>query len=185
MSIQARKSSLIRRIVFPKRYQWWHAAALGVAANLPATLGLGVDVEYYRSLNQAPFAPPGWVFPVAWLFNNVTTLWGNLRLVNQPFDTPHRTTLIGLQGVGWVLFATFGMIYSGLQSPIMSFAWTFGYAVITAISMLLSWRIDQRITLSLLPLLIWLSFASLVAGYQVLYNPDIFFSTPAPLTLSE
>jgi benzodiazapine receptor len=85
----------------PGRYRWWHAAALGVAANLVSGVGgrRAEDRRYYEGMRQAPFAPPGWVFGPAWAINNASVLWGNLRLLNQPKDTPNRRELLALQGL--------------------------------------------------------------------------------------
>ena len=64
------------------RWQWYHAAAVGVAANTVGSLpaGFGGDQSYVDKLNTPPGSPPGWLFPPVWAFNNATTLWSNLRL---------------------------------------------------------------------------------------------------------
>ncbi len=83
----------------PGRYRWWHAAALGIAANLiSGVLGRPRgDKAYYEGLKQAPFAPPAGAFGPAWTVNNLSVLWGNLRLLNLPANVPHRRALLGLQ----------------------------------------------------------------------------------------
>jgi tryptophan-rich sensory protein len=166
-----------------ERYRWWHGAGLVVAANLVSLPGTLQSRNIYGQFQQAPFAPPAWAFGPAWSINNIATVWGNLRLLNLPADTPQRTTLLWLQGAGWVVFSTFSYAYFVLQSPILACAWTASYAALTLASMLVSSRIDLGITLSLVPLMLWLALASAVAAYQMLYNADPLFGTP-PLLLA-
>lgn len=172
---------LARQIVRPERYQWWHAAGFGLAVNLlslPFGIGRG-DQAFYNSLKQAPFAPPGAAFGPVWLLNNALVLWGNLRLLNLPPETPYRRPLLLLQGASWAIFATFAPVYFGLRSPILAFSWTAGMYALTIASMLLASKIDRTIVLSFTTLVLWLSLATIVAAYQMLYNRDPFFGTAA------
>ena len=168
----------IRAALRPPRYRWWHALAFGVAANLAGRVGSGKTGIYERQ-RQAPFAPPGWAFAPAWTINNVATLWGNLRLLNLPPETPGRRELLRQQGASWLLFVSFTPSYFGLRSPILGLAVTAGMYGVTIASALRARRIDRRIALSLLPLLLWLSLATPVAAYAALHNPDRLFRTPA------
>lgn len=171
-----------QQVFFPQQYRWWHGLAFGLAANALSGLSLGrrsEDRRYYETQRQAPFAPPGWVFGPAWAINNVSVLWGNLRLLNTSAGTPHRRTLLGLQGASWAIFSTFSYVYFKQRSPILAFTWTSGMYVLTICSMLLASKIDRKIVLSLLTLLLWLSLATPVAAYQMIYNDDPLFGTPA------
>src|SRR3712207_8348888 len=47
-------------------------------------------LPYTTLFRSAAFAPPSWLFAPVWAANNASTLWGNLRLLNQPPDSPHR-----------------------------------------------------------------------------------------------
>ncbi len=137
------------------------------------------DRRYYEGMRQAPFAPPGWVFGPAWAINNTSVLWGNLRLLNQPKDTPNRRELLALQGLSWVLFSTFSYVYFRKGSPILALVWTAAFLVLTVVSAALSWRSDRKVTLSFATLLAWLTLATPTAAYQAASNPDELFGTPA------
>lgn len=176
---QGKLNTLIRQALRPERYRWWHAAAFGVAVNLIGTPFYGNEEGLYTSFQQASFAPPAWVFGPAWTINNISVLWGNLRLLNLPAETPYRRPLLWLQGASWVIFAAFGPAYFGLQSPILAFTLTAGMYALTLASAVLSWKIDRKIVLSLVTLLLWLSLASVVAAYQMVFNADPFFGTSA------
>ena len=173
---------LAQKTFRPERYRWWHALAFGVAVNVTSALLTGrntYDREYYEGMRQAPFAPPGWVFGPAWAINNASVLWGNLRLLNQPEETPNRRALLWLQGASWLVFATFGYVYFRKRSPILAFAWTAADWAFTVASVVLSLKNDRKITLSLGTLLAWLTLASPTAAYQAASNPDELFGTPS------
>lgn len=171
-------SGVLRRVmgavVRPGRYRWWHALLFGVAVNAAGGLAgrRAEDRRYYEEMEQARFAPPGWVFGPAWALNNASTLWGNLRLLNQPEGAPHRGALLRLQGASWVLFATFGFVYFRGRSPILAFVWTAGMWLLTIVSVLLTLKNDRKIALSLGTLLAWLTLATPVSAYQAAKNPD-------------
>ncbi len=177
-------SKAIQQVFRPSRYRWWHAVAVGLLANAVSTPGVigGTRIDSqqrYKARKQAAFAPPGWVFGPAWATNNASVLWGNLKLVNMPASTSGRSPLLWLQGASWVIFSTFSYAYFVLDSPILCFIWTFGMYLITIASINLALKIDPKIAFSLASLFLWLSLASLVAGYQMIYNSDPLFKTPA------
>lgn len=173
----------VRALIVPQRYRWWHAVGFWLIANVGSSLSVrrrADDREYYEKQRQAPFAPPGWVFAPAWFLNNVLVLRGTLQLLNKDKNTPHRRTILWLQGVSWLIYSTFGYVYFRKRSPILAFIWTAGMYLLTIISILLSLRIDRSIARSFITLFLWLSLATPVALYQMLYNPDPLFGTRAP-----
>ncbi|HOG47259.1 MAG TPA: tryptophan-rich sensory protein [Anaerolineae bacterium] len=163
------------------RYQWWHVAALGVAANLVSAAAFrpGQDAGWYAELELPPWAPPPWAFGPAWAINNVAELWGNLKLLNLPPDTPNRQTLLYLQGASWLLFSTYSWAAFRTRSPILSLSWTGSYWLLTIASATLSRTMDRSITLSFAPLLAWLTVATALSAYIAANNPDPFFGIPA------
>lgn len=72
-----------------RRFRWWHAAAVGVVANLASALPAGYngDEDFYARLDTPPGAPPGWVFAPVWAVDNALTLASNLRVANPPAST--------------------------------------------------------------------------------------------------
>ncbi len=164
-----------------ERYRWWHALIFGIVVNLVARVLSRPqhEQEQYEKLRQAPFAPPAWVFGPVWTVNNASQLWGNLRLLNLPEDTPDRGKLLWLQGATWVLYSTFTWAYFRKRSPILALAWTAAFYILTIASAALSWRADRKMIFSFVTLLLWLSLATPVAAYQAIHNPDPVFRTPA------
>lgn len=165
----------------PARYRWYHGVLFGLAANAASSLSLvrrGEERRFYNSQQQAPFAPPGWVFGPAWALNNISTIWGNLELLNLP-DSPRRRALLWLQGASWFIFSTFSYVYFRKQSPILAFVWTSSMYALTIASMLIAAKLNRKIVVSLITLFLWLSLATVVAAYQMVHNPDPLFGTAA------
>ena len=158
------------------RWQWYHAAAVGVAANAVGSLpaGFGGDQSYFDKLNTPPGSPPGWLFPPVWAFNNATTLWSNLRVANLPPATAERRTALTLEGISWGLFASFSGLYFGLRSPILGAAVTVASLGVTAASVVVTSRMDRKAAWGLAPRLAWLGYASYVSVASALTNRDDF-----------
>ena len=167
------------------RWRWWHAAAFGLAVNGVSGLAIGrrqEDRDFYEAMDLPRFAPPGWLFPPVWAVNNASTLWGNLRLLNRPPETPDRGAMLVLQGASWALFGTFAFVYFRKRSPILAAVWTGAdWALTTATVALAAKNRQADVVLSQATKWAWLSLATPVSAYQALHNPDPLFGThPRP-----
>ena len=167
---------LVRDAAPTKRYRWWHAAAVGVAANAAsaAPAGYNGDEPFYNELDTPPGSPPDWAFAPAWAFNNVTTLWSNLRIANLPTGTPGRRTALALEGANWGLFASFSALYFGLRSPVLGAVNTVAGLGVTAASVAATARLDRKAAWALVPRLAWLGLATYVSVGTALRNSDEF-----------
>jgi len=163
------------------RWRWWHAAGFGLAVNAVSGLMVGRRAEdraYYEAMKLPRYAPPGWLFPPVWAINNAFTLWGNLRLLNRPRETPDRGAVLALQGASWGLFSTFGLVYFRQRSPILAAVWTAADWLLTTATVALAAKNRQGdIALSQATKWAWLTLATPVATYQALHNPDPLFRT--------
>lgn len=158
----------------PRRYRWWHAVALGVAANVASALPAGYngDERYYESLRTPPGAPPGWMFAPVWLANNAATLYANLRIANLPLSTPGRGKALLAEAVNWGLFSAFSGVFFGLRSPILGAADTVAGLAVTGYSVKAAAPLDKRAAWALVPRLVWLAFASYVSTATAINSPD-------------
>lgn len=158
------------------RYRWWHAAAVGIAANAAsaAPFGYNGDEPFYNDLDTPPGSPPDWAFAPAWAFNNLTALWSNLRVANLPVATPGRRTALALEGVNWGLFASFSALYFGLRSPVLGAVNTVAGLGLTAASVAVTAKIDRKAAWALAPRLAWLGLATYVSVATALRNRDDF-----------
>ncbi|MEX5258454.1 TspO/MBR family protein [Kocuria arenosa] len=159
-----------------RRYRWWHAVAVGLTANAASVLpaGFNGDPSFYNDLDTPPGAPPDWLFPPVWAFNNATALWSNLRIANLPPGTPSRTTVLVLEGVDWALFASFSALYFGLRSPVLGATVTVASLGVTAASVVATAGLDRRAAWALSPRLLWLAYASYIATVTAAHNRDKF-----------
>jgi tryptophan-rich sensory protein len=132
------------------------------------------DVSYFKGLKQSVITPPSWVFGPAWTINNISTIYGNLRVLNMPKDTPGRDPYIALQATSWLNYALFSAAYFSLRSPINAFFLTVNMFFLTMASVIVAiFRLkDTKVALSLATLSLWLIIASTAATFQVLWNRD-------------
>ena len=158
-----------------RRYGWPATLAFGLAMNgLAQVLGpvSAAKSEYARS-TRPPFAPPSWLFGVAWPINNLLTLWANREVLNAP-PSPDRTAYLQLQFATWVLFATYGLARFRLRSPILGYANTVMFLALAVPSAVRAARIDRKLLAAYATLGPWLVLATVLSVYQ-LGNPDPLF----------
>ncbi len=185
-----------------KKWRWYHgvlffagvqAVTFGLARliegfggqNRPgigdSTIGNENYNEFYNVLIQPVFAPPDWMFPIVWTINNISCIYGLLRVANFPNETRGRSEFISLQLASWVQFAAFAAVFFGLKSPINAAALTVSYTAFTAASLYVAlWRLDDKSTaLSLASVSLWLAVAVPTAIVVAAWNGDGFYGTPA------
>lgn len=124
--------------------------------------GSGVVSDWYQSLNQAPWTPPGWVFGAAW--STIMLCFGFYMAVLYK-KAKNRKLLIMLFSIQWILNVLWNPVFFYFQNVAL------GLVVIVALTLLilllllwyrktLSWT-----TLLILPYFIWLLIATSLNGY--------------------
>lgn len=156
--------------------KWWQIALLAIAVSFLGGLSSlkGRDAEratYEKEFDQAPWAPPGWVFGPAWTFNNFFVLSALLMLLRQR-NTRHRNALLTLQCLIWLVFFTFGYVYFNKKNTRLAAIWTIADALFAAGSLLIALKRNRNLALNYVPLLVWTGYASTVAVYQDLHHTD-------------
>jgi tryptophan-rich sensory protein len=139
-------------------------AALGIGSIFT---GPGVSSEWYQSLNQAPWLPPGWTFGAAWttimlLFSvYLSKLWPQLSNKKE-FLIAY--TFQWILNVGWnVVFFKFHLVLIGLL-------------VILLLTLLIAWflirykEVQKLYSYLILPYFMWLCVASSLNTYIFFYN---------------
>lgn len=135
------------------------------------------DTSYFKSLKQAKITPPSWAFGPAWTINNISMIWGLLRVLNKPTHIQGREAYLTLQAASWLNYMVFNAAYFGLRSPINAFVLTLTMFIITILSGLIAlFRLrDSWVALSLATLFIWLLIALAAASFQAAWNYDEFY----------
>lgn len=164
---------------------WWQVALISVGVSLLGSLSTGRSKKseqklYNVKLEQAPWAPPAWIFGVAWPLNNFFVLMALKELLASK-DGPERKKLLIMQGAIWVIFFSFGFVYFRKKSPVLAAVWTMADAALSMASFFTARRFNKKLSYYYLPLLVWTSYASTVADYQALKNDDPVLNLSAPL----
>ena len=140
-----------------------------------AVAGRPDDPEYYRSLKQAPFAPPSWAFGPAWVVAKLGWSAAAVRAA-RTVQGRDRSLLIGLAAADAAVYVSFSYVYFRRRSPVLAAIWTTADAVLTAVALPVLARNDRAAAAALLPQAAWLSLATPVALYQAAANPDPIFT---------
>ena len=159
-------------------YTWRDGLAFGAAINIVTRL-LGTNTGRYEALDRPWFAPPGWVFPIAWGINNGLMIWGNLRVLNAP-PSADRTAYLRLWAATWLLYLSFGYAFFRRKSPLLGLLVTVNFSALTVLSARRAMRIDPDLWVTYSTLLPWIVLATAVAGSVALNNPDPFLDPPDP-----
>ena len=198
MAVTDKTRGVIERITIKQsqRWRWYHGIAFYIIVQA-LTFGLSGltskirgnksknlreavfgDVSYFKMLKQSVITPPSWVFGPAWTINNISTIYGNLRVLNMPQDTTGRDTYLRLQAASWLNYVLFSAAYFSLRSPINAFFLTVSMFFLTLVSVIVAlFKLkDTKVALSLATLVIWLIIASSAATFQVLWNRDDLYN---------
>ena len=167
-----------------KKLKWWQVALLSVVVSALGSLsGLSSQKSqrkvYTNKMKQAPWAPPAAVFAPAWTINNFFLINALRRILEK--DMPERRKLLMLQAGIWLIFFSFNYVYFRKKSPALAAIWTMTDNVLAVASFLLCLKSDKKTALNFLPLVLWTTFASTLADYQALKNPDPVMGTKALL----
>lgn len=159
-------------------FKWWHSALIFVIANLVSIAPAGFNGEevFYNNFNLPAIAPPDWLFPPAWLFNNITSLIGLHIIANLPVRNTNRSLFLWMESISWVLFALFTFVYFGLKSPILGAIDTALGLLSTCISFYAAYQLNKKAAWYILPRLLWLILATYVSIYVACMNKDLFFA---------
>ena len=171
-------------VAMVKNLKWWQVGLIAVGVSFLgglSSISAGEEQKLYaQELKQAPWAPPGWLFAPAWTLNNFFLLLALQRILLDE-NSSKRKKLLAMQIAIWVIFFSFGYIYFQKKSTILAAVWTVSDAVLSLCSILLLNKTDRKTALLYAPLTVWTTFASSIAIYQALYNPDEALQIAQPL----
>jgi translocator protein len=129
--------------------------------------GAGVASDWYTSLNQAPWTPPGWVFGVAW----TTIMICFTFYMAHAFESVRAPKkLVMLFAIQWILNVSWNPIFFHFHHV------SLGLVTITLLTvatgyMLFRYSAQMRmLSLLLAPYVIWLCIATSLNAYIVFNN---------------
>ena len=155
-----------------KRYTWRSLVVL-----LVGTLGSGAlvgfltqrDSAFYEKLTKPPFAPPGWLFPVAWTLlyaAMATAMWFVLKAGDKD-----RFTLLGLYIAQLAVNLLWPYLFFVLKALGLSFFWLLLLWMLAAIMLYQFFRHSRIAGWLLVPYQSWLTFAAVLNFCLAQLNP--------------
>lgn len=132
------------------------AIPLGVGG-LATLLSGGMDT--YKTLNQPPLSPPGWVFPIVWSILYLLMGYASYRILMSEAEPAGIRKALIFYGIQLFLNFLWPLLFFGMQWYWAAFIllvvlWAFLY-----LTMHLFGEIDDTAENLLIPYLLWVTFA--------------------------
>ena len=124
---------------------------------LSALISGGMDT--YKTLNQPPLSPPGWVFPVVWSILYLLMGYASYRVLTSGADKQSIQQALTLYGIQLFLNFLWSPVFFGLQWYLVAFFILIAMWVMIYLTMRSFSQIDERAGDLLLPYLLWVTFA--------------------------
>ena len=128
----------------------------------------GTSSEWYTTMNQAPWSPPGWVFGAAWFTIGVTfSIWGGLVFSKRVYEVELR------------LLYAFSVFFNILWNPLFFYLHaTIAAATVIAVLGAIIFMITDitrngygwKYAIFSLPYFLWLMIANSLNWYIVIMN---------------
>ena len=155
-----------------KTYTWRSLIAL-----LAATIGAGAvvgfltqqDKTFYANLVKPDFAPPGWLFPVAWTLLYAAmalSMWLVLRA-----DEHERFIMLGLYIAQLAVNLFWPYLFFMQQALGLAFFWLVLLWLLAAIMLYQFWKVQRIAGYLLIPYQLWLTFAAVLNFTIAKLNP--------------
>jgi tryptophan-rich sensory protein len=149
----------------------YHLAILFLIINFAALsigswlMDNGPTSEWYTSLNQAPWTPPGWVFGVAWTSIMICFSFYMASLVKLVSNT----FVIGWFALQFVLNVSWNYIFFNQHLVEIGFITILLLTLVVAVFLIKYIPILKTKSLLIAPYFLWLIIASSLNGY-ILFN---------------
>ena len=125
--------------------------------------------DWYRKLKKSPLTPPNYVFGIVWPFLYFTLIIFFLFLLKDSKCRGLCPPLIPFL-IQMVLNFSWSPVFFRLQKPKESLVITILMVLLTVYTFYLTYQINQKLSLLLIPYLIWITFATYLNGYIVYQN---------------
>lgn len=139
-------------------------AALGIGGLFTSE---GVPSQWYQTLNQSPWTPPGWMFGTAWTIIMICFAFFMAYAIT---SKETRVKLIWVYAIQWFLNILWNPVFFYFHEVLA------GMIIISALTILIAYmfitfqKSQRLVTLFILPYVIWLVIATSLNGYILFYN---------------
>ena len=138
-----------------KRLIYW-AIPLGVGI-LATLLSGGTDL--YRTINQPPLSPPGWVFPVVWTALYLLMGEASYRVLTSGAQEQQIRSALTAYGIQLALNFLWPLVFFGWQLYLPAFFVLVALWIAIFITLRRFSAIDDKAGDLLIPYLLWVTFA--------------------------
>lgn len=161
------------------RYALFTVPAVLLAGTVIGRLsGAGAGNRWFELLRKPPAMPPGWVFGVAWTILYIL-IGLSLAMVLHARGARNRRKAVALFALGLVLNFAWAPAFFAFHKIEIALALVAAMIVVTAVTIVVAWRIRVAAGLLLYPYLGWLLFAGLLIWQIHLLNPQVTLA-PGP-----
>lgn len=120
---------------------------------------------HFESISKPPLAPPGFLFPIVWTILYI--LMGIAFYMILTFNAKGTSSLIITKNVCITLFIVqlvfnffWSIIFFGFKMYYLAFFWLLALLAMVIVLSVMSFKINRFTSLSFLPYILWMSFAS-------------------------
>jgi benzodiazapine receptor len=130
-------------------------SALGQIATFP-------NLGWYATLAKPAFSPPNAVFGPVWTTLYVLMAFALWRMLRLPAQTPGRGRALTLFAAQLALNAAWSWMFFAAQSPLLGLINIVPQLVVILSVIAAFWRLDRVAAACLVPLAMWVGFASVL-----------------------
>ena len=113
----------------------------------------------YRSFNQPPLSPPGWVFPVVWTILYLLMGYASYRVLVSGAEPEKIRRALTFYGAQLALNFLWPIVFFGFELYLAAFFILIALWVLIFLTMRAFTKIDGKAADLLLPYLLWVTFA--------------------------
>ena len=127
------------------------------AGGLGTLLSGGMDT--YKTLNQPPLSPPGWVFPIVWSVLYLLMGYASYRVLMSGAEKEAIRKALTFYGIQLFLNFLWPIVFFGLQWYFAAFVLLLALWAFIYLTMFYFGQIDDTAENLLIPYLLWVTFA--------------------------
>lgn len=154
------------------KHGWKSLAVLaGVTLGSGALIALLTrnSMSFYDTLTRPSFAPPGWLFPIAWTLLYALMAWSAWLAVHH--DPPEKKALFILYFAQLAVNLAWPIIFFQLHALGLAFVWLVLLWGLVLVMMLRFFRESKAAGWMLTPYLAWVTFAGILNFAVARMNP--------------
>lgn len=116
--------------------------------------------EFYNSLVQPPFAPPGWIFPVVWAILYAVMGFSAYLVYSSDNDKAQIRTALTIYAIQLFINFSWSIVFFRFNLLTASSAVIIALLIMVGVMIISFWRITPLAGYINIPYLIWVAFAT-------------------------